>query len=612
MTAASTTEPTPAQIRLVVRLNRGVNLLGGRDDLIVWVKWDADPNDPPAWFTPARNEITLNGPVALDGAAPSRINPLTPEGRRRHPVVIGLLCHEASHGHSTRWDANFGAGVPVVVARAAVLLEDIRIERRQLQRRPGDRLYLRAASQRLILPRTSTSSAAATRWQAATAALLTAGRVDAGVLSGAEVRRVLALCRKTLGRTDFNELRTVWREALDLADGDVDGLMSLASRWVDLLSVDDPADAPAPACAHGVLERTPSDDGDAPPDAGGETRTAIEPEADDSSELADALAEAFAGSMTRVAADGVAQAAKELAEELAEDTGPSEQPTQPDRAGEQAEQQAAADQANQVFHGHGYSPGSRRDPRAGTRPATADERALARRIGAALRRARYRDRGRIVTLSALPPGRLLGREAMLGEAQRARGAPVTAMPFRQVIRRDTPEPPLTVGIAVDISGSMRWATDTMASVAWMVAHAVDHVGGQSATVAFGERVTAITKPGRIPAAVQEFEANDGFERFADAIRALDGELRLVGGEGARLVFVVSDGHFGAAGEKERAVELVGRLVRSGVAVLWIDLQNPESGRSTIVPEGAVALPITSVQDIPGQVTTALVRALRAH
>jgi hypothetical protein len=608
---------TAAQTLLVVRLNRGVNLLAGRDDLIASVKWDAGEDEPPAWFTHARGEITLNGPVALGGAEPAEINPLTPDGRRRHPVLVGLLCHEAGHAHSTHWEEGFGEEVPVVVARAAVLLEEPRIEHRQLQRRPGDRLFLRAASQRIILPGAGTPSAAATRWQAAQAALLTAGRVDAGVLDDAEVRKVLTLCRKTLGRRDFNRLRAVWREALALADGDVPGLVDLAARWVEIVGVDDPADAPAPACARGVPDGVPAggDEGEPDEDEGAGEGTGDDPSKDsgdaDGDALAEALAGAFRDAMTVVAERGSAQAAAELHEDEdqapAEDTGPRDRHAEEREA---KEREAAEEQADRVFHG--YSADGATDPRGATRPPTDEERILARRTGKALRRAQFRERARIVTTSAVPPGRLLGREAMLAAAQRSRSAPVTARPFRQVTRRDTPEPPLTVGIAVDISGSMTWATETMASVAWLVAHAVDQVGGSSATVAFGEEVTAITRPGVVPAKVQTFIADDGCEMFTDAMRALDGGLRLTSGDGARLVFVVSDGHFVAPGEKKRAAAMVERLVGHGVVVLWLDLHRGGRPSGTIVPSGAVPIPVVDVADIPRQVETILVRALRAR
>lgn len=596
--------PALAEARdvLVMRLNKGVNLLADRDDLVVSVQWDAGPATPPAWFTFDKAEVSLNGPVALAGAEPSQVNPLTPDGRRRHPVIVGLLCHEAAHAHSTHWENGFAGDLPIVVARAAVLLEDPRIERRQLQRRPGDQLYLRAASQLLVLPDAESLTEAAGRWQAAQAALLTAGRVDAGVLDENDVRKVVTLCRNALGRRDFNRLRALWRDALDLADGEVDGLLDIAARWVEVVGVEDPADAPAPTCATGLHEDHPAApaQGEEASDGSGDDRGTPEPDTARTA-AAEALARAFRDAMDRSGERGVSQAAAEL-----DDDSDHDAPSGPDE--DRKERAAAERAADEVFHGYTVTGGH--DPRARTRPPTPSERDLARRTARALRRAQLRERSRTVIASAVPPGRLSGREAMLGAAQRARKMPVTARPFRQVVRREIPEPPLTVGIAVDISGSMSWATAALASTAWLVAHAVDDVGGSSATVAFGERVTAITKPGVPPTTVQEFVADDGHERFTDAMRALDGGLRLTSGTGARLVFVVSDGHFVLPGEMERAQTIVDRFVRSGVHVLWLDLTSSTRSERTIVPAGAISVPVTDVTEIPHQVGAIAVRALR--
>ncbi|WP_284741794.1 VWA domain-containing protein [Amycolatopsis sp. RTGN1] len=604
MTPADAT-PTPAQLRLVVRLNRGINLLAGRGDLITTVRWKPEPDDPPAWFTPATGEVTLNGPVALDGAKPSEINPLTPEGRLRHPVIIGLLCHEAGHAAHTQWDSHFGDGIDVIPTRAAVLLEEIRIEHRQLRRRPGDRLYLRAASRRVILPGADAPSAAATRWRAGQAALLTSGRVDAGVLTTGEVRKVAAVCRTTLGRKDFDRLRRVWRKALTVPDGDVDGLMKLATRWADIIGVEDPADAPAPPCGHGVLPDSTEEPTASDQESGRDEQDAAStPDADEDTgadELEKALAEAFQGAMVLVAASGEQEAAAELGHD--EDSVPDDGERR--RAQDAAEQEAAETEAERVFHGNRRSGAS--DPRGELRPPTAIERELARRTGKALRRAKFRERGKIVVDSAVPPGRLRGREAMLGAAQRSMGTPITAKPFRRVIRKDTPEPPLTVGIAVDISGSMDWATEMLASLAWIVAHAAAEVDGMTATVAFGERVTAITAPGVPPAAVQEFDAPDGYHEFVPAMRALDGALQLTAGQGARLVFVVSDGHYGPAIERQ-AAEVVERFARHGVHVVWLDLASEHD--TTIVPPGAIPIRVANIGEIPHQVEDVLVRALR--
>ncbi|WP_410643615.1 hypothetical protein [Amycolatopsis sp. lyj-346] len=155
--------------------------------------------------------------------------------------------------------------------------------------------------------------------------------------------------------------------------------------------------------------------------------------------------------------------------------------------------------------------------------------------------------------------------------------------------------------------TVAWATPILASVAWIVAHAAGDVDGTSATVAFGERVTAITQPGVPPAVVQEFDAPDGHHEFVPAMRALDGALRLTAGQGAQLVFVVSDGRYGFHIERQ-AADIVDRFTRHGVRVLWLDLASEHA--TTIVPTGAIPIRIADIDEVPRQVEHALVDVLR--
>ena len=131
--------------------------------------------------------------------------------------------------------------------------------------------------------------------------------------------------------------------------------------------------------------------------------------------------------------------------------------------------------------------------------------------------------------SQLPPGRLRMRQALAADAQRAAGA----VPDRRALHPHHPaaaSPPrrCEVGIACDISGSMSAFTGPVASAAWILARAAAHHPRRAtATVLYGERVHALTRPGQAPAQVTDFTAPDGTEKLCRAIDALDGALGLV-------------------------------------------------------------------------------------
>ncbi|RSN56657.1 hypothetical protein DMH08_24875 [Actinomadura sp. WAC 06369] len=96
-------------------------------------------------------------------------------------------------------------------------------------------------------------------------------------------------------------------------------------------------------------------------------------------------------------------------------------------------------------------------------PAPPAAPAAARRLARRLRAAAHRDRVTTVHTSPTPPGRLSMRGALAADAQRAAGVTPTAEPFTQTTRRHVPAPPLRIGIACDVSGSMKAFADPVAS-----------------------------------------------------------------------------------------------------------------------------------------------------
>jgi hypothetical protein len=163
----------------------------------------------------------------------------------------------------------------------------------------------------------------------------------------------------------------------------------------------------------------------------------------------------------------------------------------------------------------------------GTRVPAETEKAAARRLARALRAAAIPGRTPVVITSAAPPGRLRMRQALGRDAQRAAGAVPFAEPFSSVVRRRQPVPPLHVGIACDVSGSMGAFAGPVASAAWILANAAGSVTGtRTATVIYGDSVRPVTRPGRAAAHVTEFAAVDGAEKFCQAVDALDAALDL--------------------------------------------------------------------------------------
>ena len=606
---------TEAREDLTARLNAIITVLAGRGDVLLKMTWDVPPGTPPGWWDPVAAEVTVNGDAALGEVHPDDVNPVTRAGRLRHPVLIGVAAHEAAHSRVTSWRAGVPDGTPPIVIRVAALLEEPRAEGRQIQFRPGDRLYLRAAAAHLIsIAETGPADATPhlTRWQAATAFTLLCGRAAAGVLDDGDVADVASAAAGVLGETAVRDLDGVLRGAVALEDGDTAALLDAARRWLRAAGLPETGDAPAPAAGSGCGTGTAAGTGaaDADPDAtpGADPGAAADAGSGEPGD-GDPVAATATAALSSIAAEAAETAAAEAeADAEADRAGDPSAPAAAARAAETASRNEAAAAACAVFHSrvHGRGLGYRGSPVTGSRPPTDAERRAANQLANALRHARYRARSVTRIASATPPGRLVGRDAMLADAQRKLGIPVTARPFRVKRRRQVDQPPLAVGVAADVSGSMKWATAPMTSAAWIIARGAAQVDGRVAAVAFGNRVTPFVAPGAAPSDVPVLAARDGEESFTLAIQALDGALGLSTGGGARLLIIVSDGVLVIPGEYAAGQRVITRLARAGTAILWLD----HDGGAHVMT-GATRVPLPSPADAAAVIGRAAEAALAA-
>jgi len=462
--------------------------------------------------------------IEVDGdlleADPDDCDPAIPADRERYPVTWGALVHECAHAAHTQ--VRIPPEERANWCQAARQLEESRIEARQAGRRPGDRRWLRACAAKLILADFTAAGAepAGPREAAAAAALLLA-REDAGILEPAETAPVAAKVEAAIGTENLARLRATWREFHATADDDLRTRKTLARRWCRILGLDPDAAPPAP-----LIITIPS-------------------------ELAKALARAI----------------EVIAEAVAADFAPPPPPFPPGAAEKREHEKAvrgnAERAAREIF-------GRKTRPRAvtGTRDPREEETAAARRLTRALREATAGERATVTVTSKVPPGRLRMGKALAGKAQRAAGAIPTAEPFTRTRSRRVPAPPLRVGIACDISGSMSAFADPVASAAWILARAAGHLpSALTASVLFGKGVYALTRPGETPAQVTDFRATASTESACRAIDALDGALGLASPGTARLLVIVSDAMFVAPGEPAGVQQRITRLHRAGCGVI---------------------------------------------
>ncbi|MFE3317538.1 VWA domain-containing protein [Nocardia sp. NPDC059195] len=559
--ADPTTTPAPPPTadgwdKLSAALTEEAPSIADRDDLVVTIAPGA-AHGHPAVFMPHSAAIEIDGTRL--GINPVTARPDRNTDRARYAAVWGAFVHECGHAKHSAWEPPPIANPAVV--EAAMLLEESRIEAAQIRRRPDDRHWLRAAATEIVIGDNGGASAAAqippTPYAAAHNAALVLGRVDGGILEATECAPAASAIEAILGTDTLEKLRAIWQRAHTVADDDVATMMELGQQWLDIIGTDPHAD-PEP-----------------------------------NSPLSAAINDTIANIAKAVAAQPI-------------ETDPAEAAATQRRTAARSAQRAAG-QAQAVF-GNGTGSGTTASTHT-TRTPHPDERAAARVLARAFNTASTRERHAVKTTSALPPGRLRMRGALAREAQRAAGAIPTAEPFTRTTRKTAPTPPLRVGIACDVSSSMKAYADPVASAAWIIARAAElaTMPAATATVTFGASVTPVTYPGTAPTQVTEFGCPDYLHAIDIAIEALDGALDLSRPGATRLLVIISDGHY-SGDNRNRAQKRLDRLRAAGCAVLWLA---PTSGSAPTPLAGAnlhpIANPAATAHAI-GRAATAAVRA----
>ena len=582
-------EPSPTAeqveaewLRISAELTGRLPAIAGRDDCIVTCETDTRSGAPAAFFpTLAKVEIAKE---VFAPHTPDKITPAAYGDEDRYPAAWGAFCHEAAHAAHTRWNVDTTSGQRATAAYAAAeMLEESRAESRHLTRRPSDVRYLRACATDLVLEGMGENIPDNT-WSAAYAAGLILARRDAGILLDGEVAELEATVTGILGEETLEHLAEIWTAARATGDEDFEAMLEHGRAWCELVATD-PADP------------EPRDEDPGIVSGGG------------------SIAAAIGKTAAHINATEAARQAAEQDEQDALDKAAAEKIKAKKARASRA--RTAEDIAEAVFAPNAgpFTPGGDfgglwPTPVVGTRLPLQAERAAAGRLARGLRAAAYRERVATVTASAAPPGRLNMRGALARDAQRAAGATPTALPWVSTSRRATPTPPLRLGIAVDVSGSMSPLSGPIASASWILAKAaaMTDPDSRTATVAYDMCLTAITRPGRAPDRVTRFKATGGGHALGDAIDALDAALQLSRPGAGRLLVIASDGLYQPY-ETAAAEWRIKELTASGCAVLQIAFSGGYYGHQPI--PGATFLELADPASAPAEIAKAATAAIAA-
>lgn len=556
-----TSATQPEWLKVGAAVGSLTNAFAGRYDIAA-VVGNTTSSGAPACFSPTVAEVEVNAELAFGkGATPDMVGDITERDVQfMWPRATGLIFHEAMHARFSTWDIPKAAETLTPKEfRALVLLEEGRIERQGLNVFPDNACFLRACALELVMNDLELEPLELSPTRAVAELLaLTSARVDAGSLKATDVTSIEEVIVKKISLELFDKLRELWLKAQGTHS--IEELYGIAREWSKVVE-------------------------DAAIEAG-------EQEEDESGEPVPGRSGGSGGSTSGELMEEVMEALREAAEDAAigaNDDAADQQTTEEwrdevkARSNNSSRQREHAKVSTEVF-GKGTGPVA--DHRTSSRlieerAPRGDERAAAVKLSALLERAKYRDRDATEITSIVPPGRLRTRAMVQGAALKTKGVMTQVEPWRRTVRKHTDDPTLSVGVLVDISGSMSEAMEPMAVSAWILSEAVRRIQGKAAMVYYGQGVFPVLKPGQHLDKVTVYSAADGTERFDQAFKALDGSLNLLSGSGARMLVVVSDGCY-TYEETHKARKWVQECAAAGVAVTWINFSHDERDARNII------------------------------
>lgn len=596
---------TARDVEIAASYNRVLDDLGC--DVWTTVSFTREPGSAPARYDRKTDTVVINGTEAPDGFSATTPDPA--------PWLHGYVLHESGHAAHTRWTPD---QVDPAVATPASALEDLRMLHHVLDARPFDTQWHRAGMARVWRDNYGQASPL-------TQYGYLAGLMRLGVLEGDQADLARNVLADAIGPEAVARVDSVIDRVLGLADGDLDGLVALAREWADVQPPPPPApdgepcddgdpadeqddpeggDGPVPTDDEGDGEERESENpggssddesdeggdgdesdgdgqgegdesgdgagsGEGPGQGSGQGQSdSKDDDRDDSdSDGVDAVGDVL-GRLLGEVAEATQAEADETMDREARDAQTAQD--RADKARLVRDAETAADKADDAALARmGAGSGRHKAPHiTGWVQPSAQDRLLGAHMAKALDMARWHEPTVVHSPRALPPGKLRVRAAIAADARRVSGDPtMPADLFRATRRRVAPPTKLTVGLLLDVSGSMSWASPLAGGFAWAFSNAAHRLDARFAAISWGSSEQWICKPGTSLSRKPVFPCIDN-TTLTPAVRAITAALDLTKPGSARVLFVVTDGVLSDLAAAETAL---GRLDREGCRIMHVCL-----------------------------------------
>lgn len=645
----------PEWTALEARTYDFIDKLTGRGDIIVTVHpapaplSAGDKDAPGGWFIPAKASMNFNAKLLFDESMTTMeaVDPSSVVSQRQFPLYIATGFHESGHARHTTYKL---PALPSLVGQVATMLEEPRCERGTLADFPQYASYLKMLTTEVVAKEffkdqnITPESELSDRFRAVNLGILLIGRELNDVFTRDELVRVHEIAENILGYKDYTEFMRLLEEGLSVADDKPEDLIAVSEKIAKIIDPNDEM-SKAPEMVSFSLpcgssmgedekgegegeegENSPSQGqpgsgagkpGQGQPGSGagqpgqpgqggeksdndskdGAGSDAAEEEANEKDHGGISFADIF-NEMENKAAD--------TAREMAAKNG-SVSYHKPKKS--QAEKNAEHRAGNKAEAGKIKFPSNRGSgwdysniTVSSQEPSTRDL-ARARALSLAISKAQFRDVHKTETKSMLPPGRLNIRQAMNRAGQISSRSEITATPWTQVRRREVENPPITLAVATDVSGSMDRFQREVCSFTWAFSSAVNKLKGKCGALAWNTVPWELIKPKTGYLKMPIASAGGGSTGLPATIKALDSMVDLSFGEGVRVLVIITDSELPNGKEINDALT---KMMHYGVKVLWISTTKRMGVRP---PKDATVAVLESPEDFGRIVSTKVIEVL---